>query len=550
MKKATLLVLAIAIFCNAYSQSKFTTQQWQNDLKFLQETVHKDYSFLFKKTTSEEFDEKVEQLYNDIPNLSDHEIIVGLSEIIAVFKYGHTRFGFESSPVPLHFLPVNFYHFNDGVYIEGVHEDYKNALGAKVLKIGQMNIDDALKAIYPVVPVENDQFFKAHGMLYLVSLEVLHTKGIIDNISDSVELTLEKDGKTFNQQVQPLPAGENVPKNYSLTRHQDSWLSARDQDNTPLYLDKLDKIYFYKYLPESKTVYVRHSQIQDDPSEDIPTFYERVFNFIEDNDVERLVLDVRLNGGGNNYKNKPIVTGVIKSEKINKIGKFFVVIGRRTFSACQNLVNELDNYTNVIFVGEPTSENINFYGDNREVKLPNTKTSVHLSFAWWQDKPQWEGGPWMAPHINVDMSFEDYKTNKDPVLDAILSFSNDGFITDPMGHLTELFLAGKIEQLKADAKKMVKDPRYGYFNFESEFNQTGYRLLGSGQHQEALFVFQFTTELFPNSPNAWDSLAEAYLNAGDKEKAVELYKKALMMDPDGSTGQNAKMMLNRIQNGN
>ena len=47
----------------------------------------------------------------------------------------------------------------------------------------------------------------------------------------------------------------------------------------------------------------------------------------------------------------------------------FVIIGRRTFSACQNLVNELDNYTNAIFIGEPTAENINFYGDTRPGSL-------------------------------------------------------------------------------------------------------------------------------------------------------------------------------------
>ncbi|HMC00414.1 MAG TPA: tetratricopeptide repeat protein [Flavobacteriaceae bacterium] len=550
MKKVTLLLLAIAMFYSAFGQTKFTTQQWQEDLKFLQETVHKDYSFLFKKTTAEEFDKKVDALHDNIPNLSDHEIIVGLSEVISLFKYGHTRLGFESAPIPLHFLPMNLYHFNDGIFIEGAQENYKSALGAKVVKIGNMNIDEVLKTIYPVVPAENDQFFKAYGMFYLVSLEVLHTQGIIDNISDPVEMTLEKDGKTFKQLFKPLSAGENIPRRYTLTRQHGSWLSARNQDSTPLYLDKLDKIYYYKYLPEYKTVYVRHSQIQDDPEENIPDFYNRLFNFIENNDVERLVLDVRLNGGGNNYKNKPIVTSVIKSEKINKVGSFFVVIGRQTFSACQNLVNELDNYTNAIFVGEPTGENINFYGDNREVKLPNSQVSIYLSFAWWQDKPQWENGPWLAPHINIDMSFNEYKTNKDPIMDAILSFSDEGFITDPMAHLTELFLSGAIDQLKADAKKMVEDPRYGYFNFESEFNQAGYNLLSNGQHQEAIFVFQLNTEFFPDSPNVWDSLAEGYMNAGDKEQAIEFYNKALKMDPEGQTGQNARLMLNKINSDN
>jgi len=74
---------------------------------------------------------------------------------------------------------------------------------------------------------------------------------------------------------------------------------------------------------------------------------------VEKNDVEKLVLDVRMNGGGNNQLIKPIITGIIQLKKINKKGKFFCIIGRRTFSACQNLVNELERYTEVIFVGEP-----------------------------------------------------------------------------------------------------------------------------------------------------------------------------------------------------
>jgi tetratricopeptide (TPR) repeat protein len=283
-------------------------------------------------------------------------------------------------------------------------------------------------------------------------------------------------------------------------------------------------------------VYVRQSQVQDDSLENIPAFYERVFDFVNKNDVERLVLDVRLNGGGNNYKNKPVVTGVIRSEKINKVGHFFVIIGRRTFSACQNLVNELDNYTNAVFIGEPTSENVNFYGDNNKVELPNSKIPAYLSFAWWQDKPQWEGAEWLAPHIAVEMSFEEYKSNQDPVLDKALSFSDDNFVLDPMGHLTELFMSGNMEQLQKDALQMISDPNYRFFDFEDNFNTTGYRLLDRGQQQEALFVFDMVTKFFPESPNAWDSLAEAYLKMGDTQKATELYNKVIQMDPDGPAG--------------
>ncbi len=548
--KNLLLLFFSGILLHATAQTNLTINQWQEDLRYLQHTVHKDYSFLFVKTTPEAFDEKVEKLYNEIPKLQEHEVIVGLAKIVSSFEYGHTVLGFRQMENKFHQLPLNLYYFSDGVYVQGAHKDYEAAVGAKVLRIGDLSVEDALKAVYPVVPAENEQFFKAYGLRYLISPEILHAQRIIKELSNSVELTLEKDGKTFKQIFNVLPNNTHLPTSYGYIQQNEDWLDAREQDTTPLYLKNLDKIYYYEYLPENKTVYVRQSQIQDDPSENIPAFYDRVFDFIENNDVKRLVIDVRLNGGGNNYKNKDVITRIIRSDKINQVGNLFVIIGRRTFSACQNLVNEMDNYTNAIFIGEPTAENVNFYGDNRRVELPNSKIPVYLSFAWWQDKAPWEGAPWAVPHIAVDMSFDDYRSNIDPVLDASLSFKETEYILDPMQYLTNLFLAGEVEKVQSEAMRMVNDPMYRFFDFEAEFNRAGYNLLSSGQHQEAIFVFSIVTQMFPNSANAWDSLAEGYLTAGDVEKAKELYNKALSMDPDGPTGSNAREMLQRIERDN
>lgn len=529
-----------------HAQTTLTSQQWQEDLKFLQETVHTDYSFLFKKTTAQEFDAAVAKLHDQIPNMQEHEIVIGLAKLVSSFKYGHTVLGFRYQPHKLHQLPLNFYEFNDGIYIQGIHKDYADHLGAKVIEVAGMPVRKALEAIYPVVPSENDQFFKAYAGLYLSSPEVLHAQRVIPKFTTSVALTLEKDGKQYQQVFKSLPIGERVPTKYSLVHQEGDWLDARVQSTTPKYLKNLDKIYYFEHMPEENAVYVRHSQIQHDPEEDTETFYKRVFDFIKSNNVQKLVIDVRLNGGGNNYFNKPVIKEIIKSENINQVGNLFVLIGRRTFSACQNLVNEMSNYTNAIFVGEPTSENINFYGDNRRVELPNSKIPAYLSFAWWQDKPQWENNEWLPPHIAVDMSFEQYKSNQDPILAAAFNYSEEHYILDPMTYFTDLFMKGEIDKLKSEAARMVNNKNYRFFDFEGQFNRAGYNLLSNGQTKEAIFVFQMITDLYPASANAWDSLAEGFLKAGDKEKARELYNKAISLDKEGYVTKNAQEMLNKM----
>ena len=134
MQKLILLLVSCFVLQVA-AQSTLTATQWQADLKFLQETVHKDYPFLFKKTTKEAFDSDVETLYNNIPNLEEHEIVIGLARLVSSFKYGHTVLGFRYQPHAFHQLPFNLYQFNDGVFIQGVHKDYQQALGAKVIAV-------------------------------------------------------------------------------------------------------------------------------------------------------------------------------------------------------------------------------------------------------------------------------------------------------------------------------------------------------------------------------------------------------------------------------
>ena len=547
--KNALITLTLLFFFQLSAQKNLSATQWQEDLRFIQNTIHKDYSFLFVKTTKQDFDHQVEALYNDIPNLDPHEIKVGITRLIASFKYGHTGVFYSQESIDFHSLPFNLYEFKDDIYIEGVHKSYKKALGAKVLKINNMPIAEALEKIAPVVNAENSQYFKAYGINYLGTPEVLHAQKITQTLQNEVTFTLEKNGDVFTQSFTAMEDGEGVPTHRGFVHQDDNWLDARDQSTTPLYLKNLDKVYYSEYLAEEKAMYIRHSRIRDEDGESTKDFYARVFDAVEQQDVEKLIIDVRLNGGGNNYLNKPIITGLIETENINKLGKLFVIIGKQTFSACQNLVNELDNYTNVIFVGEPTAENINFWGDNRPVTLPNSRIVISLSYLWWQDKPALENAKWMAPSIPVTMGFDEYASNQDPVLEAALTFDIPDFKPKPMDYITDLYTSGQTQKLAEELPKMIQGPVYAFCDFETGLNQKGNLLLQSGripEVQASVQVFSMISQLFPNAASAYKNLGEAYIVLQDTQKAWEVLQKAISLDPNGKIGETAQTMLLEI----
>jgi CubicO group peptidase (beta-lactamase class C family) len=79
---------------------------------------------------------------------------------------------------------------------------------------------------------------------------------------------------------------------------------------------------------------------------------------------------------------------------------------------------------------------------------------------------------------------------------------------------------------------------------EDSINSTGYALLGAKKMADAIRMFQLNVELHPQSWNAYDSLGEAYMNNGDKNLAIQNYKKSLELNPDNNNG---KEMLKKVE---
>lgn len=78
---------------------------------------------------------------------------------------------------------------------------------------------------------------------------------------------------------------------------------------------------------------------------------------------------------------------------------------------------------------------------------------------------------------------------------------------------------------------------------EPGINRLGYQVMARQGPEAAIAVFEIATELFPDSWNVWDSLAEAHMEAGHRERAVELYRRSLEMNPEN---QNAREKLGEL----
>ena len=67
---------------------------------------------------------------------------------------------------------------------------------------------------------------------------------------------------------------------------------------------------------------------------------------------------------------------------------------------------------------------------------------------------------------------------------------------------------------------------------QSRLNTIAYEFAGSGKPEVAHKILGVAIELFPEIANLYDSKAEIHLMVGDTATAIELYQKAIQIDPD------------------
>jgi ankyrin repeat protein len=95
-----------------------------------------------------------------------------------------------------------------------------------------------------------------------------------------------------------------------------------------------------------------------------------------------------------------------------------------------------------------------------------------------------------------------------------------------------------VDRAKARFAAMRGSEAGAYFIDEAELNALGYDLLRQGKKQEAIAAFEMNCAAYPESWNTWDSLAEAFLVAGDEAKAEEQYGRSVALNPNNENGKN------------
>ncbi|MGN7866359.1 serine hydrolase [Chryseobacterium sp. 22458] len=103
----------------------------------------------------------------------------------------------------------------------------------------------------------------------------------------------------------------------------------------------------------------------------------------------------------------------------------------------------------------------------------------------------------------------------------------------------ELILEGNFDKgLEAFRKARTENSDH-YFLSEDFLNNVGYSQLREKKYTKAIDIFRTINALYPENKTVYESLGEAYLKAGKKENAKQVYCKALEINPENENAAKA-----------
>ena len=415
------------ILSKRFEKPESRIKSWHQDLNYLRDGYLKiDRSFTDNK--EKRFTSEIDSLINNINSLTDNQILVRIIHAVALADNAHSQVNYK-------FLPkagIRVSWFKEGLFITKTSYPKRHHLGKRISKVNNLTIDQIVTQFRDYIPGNNHN--KRNSIPNLI-IRPDFWNGI-NNLYSPDKLILEmidslgqRESDTFG--IEPI---NSTLINLYCINKPDSLFIKYDKsfDSLPLYLSSPYKSAIYKKLND-ELIYIQLNS-STNRGMSLSDFSVDLLNYFDSNSFENIVLDIRMNNGGNYNLTRNIEKGIIQ-ELLESHGHLFLITGNHTASAAINLAASLKSHlkNSITIVGEPIGDDLLFWAEPKIFKLPNSALEI-LASTYYHDlrngrfkpfKTNWGNlfcdfeSNGLDVDIPVEISINDYIAYKDPVMKTI-----------------------------------------------------------------------------------------------------------------------------------
>ena len=356
----------------------------------------------------------MDDLVGRVSALERDEILVALLRIIASTgeRDGHMGlFPLVDHERPLHLAPIRAWVFPEGIFVLSSPER-PDLVGTRIVAIEGRPVDEVAALVRPLVTRDNESSLILRLPEFMITGEILHGLGLSETASE-VRLTVERQGGRATRRDARHARGAGVLGSHparvgaaSARRAPDAALAA--QPATGRSGSRSSRA-GGSSTPCTRTRPSRRTRSRR-------SLLARARN----PKVRRVIVDVRLNGGGDNTSYSPLLDA-LRARAINRPGRLVLLTGRVTFSAGGNFVAEVDAFTRARIVGEPAGGSPHNYGDSTQVELATLGWTVYVPPQYVEVLGRPDERVAVEPDVAVQIGAAEHLAGRDPVLATAIS---------------------------------------------------------------------------------------------------------------------------------
>jgi hypothetical protein len=295
---AVLLALAVVVPSAAGSRADAA-----GDVRTLVTELERQHPDPYHAISREAFHRAADDLAASAPSLRREQLVVGVMRLLALLgdRDGHSGVH-PLSPVPgqnLRAYPLRLHRFPEGFYVARASD--ASLIGARITAIGGVPIDQVEARVRPLITRDNEWTVLDRLPFFLVVAEVLSGLDIAPVFSFELPDGSRRDA-TF----------EAISVALHVQRFGGWWEATTRPGKQPLYLRLRNRSFALSRIDRGRALYVTYN-VTTNPR-GVPS---RLIQLARSRRVRRVIVDVRLNGGGDNTTYSGLVQA-LRHRRINR----------------------------------------------------------------------------------------------------------------------------------------------------------------------------------------------------------------------------------------
>lgn len=407
-----------------------TAAQLKEDLDWFRASVlavEKSYS----PGARAEAERRLAALEGALPRTSPIAFTMELSRIVALADNGHSNLFAGSRARWSNRIPLRLTNFGNEFRVMRAAEGHQDLLGASLVAIDGVPVAiarDSGRTLFGGTPVWRDRNLP----LFLESPAQLNLLGIARSAESAEYSFVLESGRTVKRRIVPDASGTfGPPPDFLLYAEPDAAFKSLVPATLPWSLRDASTTFRSRQAPEIDGMVIQLRRIVDGSGQSISAFLEEMNTTIAKERPRNLVVDLRLNSGGNLNNTRDFMKALPSLVP----GRIFVITGPGTFSAAISTTGYLKQAApdRVSIVGEEAGDRLVFFAEGRPATAPNSGVMIGVA----TQRHDYRNGcktftdchgpvvrfpiavPTLVPDIPAPLTFADWKSGRDPALEAI-----------------------------------------------------------------------------------------------------------------------------------